>query len=164
MNSRPRRIQSQPALKISLVFCTHDREEEKIQKTYNKSPNKKDGGIKPRQKHLLLTLSVPSIIEEKPENATQPIREPTRKQRTNQRQKIVEYGYSLCDNPRYNPHGRNNEAPDANTNEIVLPHAFRSIEIIPENAHVDVFSSDVAVYDSRNDDGGNGDAVGDFLE
>ena len=35
--------------------------------------------------------------------------------------------------------------------------------MIPENAHVDVFRSDVAIYDSGDDDRRDGDSVGDFL-
>ena len=131
--------------------------------TYNRSPNAEDCCIQTRQKHLLLTFSIPSIIQEKPKDATQPISEPTCKQCTDQRQQVVEHGDSLGDDPCYNPYSCNDEDPDPDTHHIVVAHTFRSVEIIPEDANVDVFSSDVAIYDSSNDNGRDGDTVCDFL-
>ena len=44
-----------------------------------------------------------------------------------------------------------------------MAHTFRSFKIIPEDANVDVFGSNVAIYDSSNDNGRDGDTVCDFL-
>ena len=137
---------------------------EELKKTHNNSTNKKNSRIKASEEHFLLTLPIPSIVHEQPENTTESISEPTRKQRTNQPQKIIKHRNRLRNNPRHNPHPRHNKHPDANTHETVRPHTLRRVEIIPEYPHVDVFSGDVAVYDSGDHDGGDGDAVGDFLE
>jgi hypothetical protein len=70
---------------------------------------------------------------------------PTRQGRTyDQTQQIVENRNRLGDNPRDNPDGKDECNPGPDRDQIALLHPGRPAE----EAHVDVFASDMAVDDA----------------
>ena len=135
-------------------------EEEEKEETHDGGPNAENHEIQPRQEHLPATLPIPPFVQEEPECAAQAVGEPAGEQGTNQTQQIVEDGDGLGDDPGDGPEHADDDEPDAEAAPAGLGHAVGA----PVFAHVDVLGRDVAVDDTRDDDGGDGDAVGDFAD
>lgn len=126
--------------------------------TYNNSPYTKNQKIQNRQSHLPRTASIPALIHVQPEDTTEPEREPTSKQRTDQPQQIIKHRNRLRNNPRHRPQRKRDQRPHAITRQTLLTHPVRAAE----QTDVDVLRRDVAVDHARDDDSRDSDAVGDF--
>lgn len=147
------------------MYVWEDGRDSRLQKgggkrTHDRGPDAENHDIQPGQEHLAPALAIPPFIQEQPERAAQAVREPAGEQGADQAQQVVEDGDGLGDDPGDRPEHADDDDPDAETAPAALRHAIGAAVF----AHVDVFGRHVAVDDACDDDGGDGDAVGDFAD
>lgn len=129
-------------------------------KTHNSGPNNKNCRVQARQEHFPWTRRIPATIQPQPKHAAQAVSEPAREECTDQTQEIVEDGYRFCYDPRDDPQYQYNQRPPTEAAPASLRHAVSPTE----QPDVYVLGGDMAVDNTRDDDGRDGDAVGDFAK
>lgn len=100
----------------------------------------------------------------KPKTSGQPQTKPRAKQRPQQTQKITKHWNRRRNNPRQHPRAPTQRDPRAVRAHALLVHDVLPAQPVAPEPHVEVFDDDGRVDHAGDDNGGHGDAPGDFAD
>ncbi|KAH0388989.1 putative amino acid transporter, partial [Aureobasidium melanogenum] len=120
--------------------------------------DKDDSDVDNGKGDLLPICGKLSLIHQEPPSSGQDHREPSAEKRAKETEKLTENGDGVCNDPSDDPKQDGESVPAAERAEALLVH---DIGLAPD-ANVNILSGHVSVNDTGNDDGGDGNAVGDL--
>ncbi|KAG9533402.1 putative amino acid transporter, partial [Aureobasidium melanogenum] len=120
--------------------------------------DKDDSDVDNGKGDLLPICGKLSLVHQEPPSSGQDHREPSAEKRAKETEKLTENGDGVCNDPSDDPKQDGESVPAAERAEALLVH---DIGLAPD-ANVNILSGHVSVNDTGNDDGGDGNAVGDL--